>query len=147
MTKTVDLATFERCVVWGFGGVGALAATFAGLAIYVLASGQGRAAQGAELMFVVSLAVALIAFGVALVRLRQLRRGATSCWSPWLLRGLAVFFLAAGLVAVGFDTAEGFLRQVRDVSVAVVTACGLFRAAAHASSLAAASPAAPAESR
>ena len=29
MTKTVDLATFERCVVWGFGGVGALAATFA----------------------------------------------------------------------------------------------------------------------
>ena len=71
MTKTVDLANFERCVVWACGGIGLIAGTFVGLVVFALTSGQGQAPKGAESALAFSLAVTLIALGVALYRSRK----------------------------------------------------------------------------
>lgn len=128
--KPVDLPVFERLVVWMLGGFGAIAATFAGLAAYSLWGGLGRPPERASAMLAAFLAAALLFFGVALFRLRQLRHGSTTLWSPSVCRGLGVLALAGGMLAVRRDAAEGLLRQTRDVAVALVATILLFRAAA-----------------
>lgn len=136
--KPVDLPVFERLVVWMLGGVGAIAASFAGLGAFSLWGGLGRPPAGTSAMLAAFLAVALLSLGIALFRLRQLRNGSTTLWSPRACQGLGVLALAGGFLAVGSDTAEGLLRQTRDVAGALVAAIILFRTAGFIRGLAAA---------
>lgn len=135
--KPTDLPVFERIVVWVLGGVGAIAATFAGLVAFSLWGGLGRPPERASSMLAAFLAAALLFFGVALFRLRQLRNGSTTLWSPRAFQGIGLLALVGGLLAVRHDAAEGLLRQTRDVAVFVIVSIALFRTAGFIRGLAA----------
>ena len=136
--KPLDLPTFERIVVWMLAGAGAIAATFAALVALTIWGDLGQRPAHAAKWLAAFLAVAALAFGVALFRSRQLRNGVASCWSPRALQVAGVLALAGGLLAMRRDAAAGLLRQLGDAGQAIFFACLFFGAAAFVRGLVAA---------